>query len=156
MLRGQIAELGARAQERKNSKTPFAATNLSTLPACRDPRSRPGAAKVKRLGQAVTACGAQRAELAPHPCPRRGASRPRPEPEQQGWADDGEQARAVGPRHSDRERSAGGYSPRRGGERAGAAEGDALTNPSRSSKPRKLSPPVWTPTIRRRPPQRGQ
>jgi len=48
-----------------------------------------------------------------------------------------------------------GYVPRRGGERAGSAAGDALTSPSRSSRARRRSPPVCTPTSRRRPPQRG-
>ena len=36
-----------------------------------------------------------------------------------------------------RSRGAGGYSPRRGGERDGAADGDALTSPSRSSMTRR-------------------
>ena len=52
-------------------------------------------------------------------------------------------------------RGGGGYSPRRGGERDGAADGHALTSPSRSRMTRRRSPPVGTPTIRRRPPQRG-
>ena len=39
--------------------------------------------------------------------------------------------------------------------RDASVEGDALTSPSRASNPRKLSPPVCTPTIRRRRPQRG-
>jgi putative transposase len=43
----------------------------------------------------------------------------------------------------------------RGGGRDGSADGEAITNPSRSSKTRRRSPPVCTPTIRRRPPQRG-
>lgn len=38
-----------------------------------------------------------------------------------------------------------GYAPRRGGERAGSAGGDAITNPSRSSKPRRRAPPGWPP-----------
>lgn len=49
-----------------------------------------------------------------------------------------------------------GYAPRRGGERDGSADGDAITNPSRSSKPRRSAPPGCPPPIRRRPPQRGQ
>jgi hypothetical protein len=43
----------------------------------------------------------------------------------------------------------------RGGARAGAADGDALASPSRSSTTRRRSPPVCTPPIRRRPPPRG-
>ncbi len=38
-----------------------------------------------------------------------------------------------------------GYVPRRGGERAGSAAGDALTSPSRSSRARRRSPPVLHP-----------
>src|SRR5258708_32675421 len=82
-------------------------------------------------------------------------SRTRPEPERRREADEGERpVRGMGGRLP-RRRGRFGYSSPRGGERAGAAEGDALTSPSRSSTPRRLSPPVCTPTSRRRPPQRG-
>jgi len=81
-------------------------------------------------------------------------SRARPEPERRRG-----QTTARGPEPSGRGKPSArvwcGYSSARGGERDGAADGDALSSPSRSSKTRRLSPPVCTPTIRRRPPQRG-
>ena len=82
-------------------------------------------------------------------------SRTRPAPECRAG---GGPRRTPAPREGGRRprrRDLSGYSDARGGERDGSAEGDALTSPSRSSRARRRSPPVCTPTSRRRPPQRG-
>ncbi len=60
-------------------------------------------------------------------------SRTRPEPERRREADEGERSvRGMGGRLP-RRSGLSGYSSPRGGERAGSAEGDALTSPSRST-----------------------
>jgi hypothetical protein len=43
-----------------------------------------------------------------------------------------------------------------GGDREGPLAAEQSPSPSRSSSARSLSPPVYTPTIRRRPPHLGQ
>ena len=96
--------------------------------------------------------GAQTGAAPSATLPSLSRSRARPEPERRRG-----QTTARGPEPSGRGKPIArvwcGDSSARGGERDGAADGDALSSPSRSSKTRRRSPPVCTPTIRRQPPQ---
>jgi len=138
--------------EARNSKRPFAGANPSPLPpAARHdrPRRPKSSASGRAKRGAMTLDGAQQGgePARTRPLGRRRRARQAP-------ARSREAARIRRAEGRLSTSVAFGYVPRRGGERAGSAAGEALTNPSRSSKARRRSPPGCTPTSRRRPPQR--
>ena len=154
---GTGSELGwsaLRHDERRNSKRAFAvATPCPLPPAARHDRVPGGRSQAPPDGRGPVAGLRSGAPSTTRPSLRKAERGRRPNAGQE--ADQGVRPlRGRGGRRP-RRRDLSGYSDARGGERDGSAEGDALTSPSRSSRARSGSPPVCTPTSRRRPPQRG-